>query len=309
MGNLTKKQHYVWRKYLKAWIPSGEKVRIYTAFKTQTKVSLIALMDVGQQSYFYKMHELSKQDANLMKTMIQGASPILKGIMSDFATAYYSYTELKSIYRTDPTIVIKNPSIERDIKEIEVNTFEKVEGMIECLGHRLLECNSIDDIKNLETDDCIIETMLYFFVQYVRTKKMHDSYVQGFNDCPKYKSLIEHAFPFVSLYFAFELSRKTINSNWSITFVSNNTGIPFITSDQPIINFAYDEKTDDGFELYYPISPSTAIILEIDDQKTRYRECHANEEFVISRNSKMWDNAQLHVFANEDKILKVLLAN
>lgn len=44
MGNLTKKQHYVWRKYLKAWLPSGEDARIYTAFKAQNKVNLMALM-------------------------------------------------------------------------------------------------------------------------------------------------------------------------------------------------------------------------------------------------------------------------
>lgn len=307
MGNLTKKQHYVWRKYLKAWLPSGEDARIYTAFKAQNKVNLVALMGVGQQSYFYKMHELTKQDIDLIKAMVHGVSDILKGIMSDIATAYYSYTELKYLYRTDPTVKQKHPNIEQDIKEIEINTFEKIEGMIENMGHRLLECSGVDDLNKLEVDDGIQDALLYFFVQYGRTKNMYDRYVNGFAESPKHQSLIEHAFPFVSLYFAFELCHSTINSNWHITYVKNNTGIPFITSDQPIINYAYNEETDEGFELYYPISPVSAIILEVDAQLPQYSEYEADEKFVNSRNNKMWENAQLHVFANNEEVLKDFL--
>lgn len=48
---------------------------------------------------------------------------------------------------------------------------------------------------------------------------MYDRYVNGFAESPKHQSLIEHAFPFVSLYFAFELCHSTINSNWHITYV------------------------------------------------------------------------------------------
>lgn len=67
------------------------------------------------------MHELTKQDIDLIKAMVHGVSDILKGIMSDIATAYYSYTELKYLYRTDPTVKQKHPNIEQDIKEIEIH--------------------------------------------------------------------------------------------------------------------------------------------------------------------------------------------
>ena len=306
MSTLTKRQHYVWRKYLRAWL-TDEKDSIYTAFKDQRKVNLVSLMGVGQQNYFYKMHEITEEDLKLMRSLVENAPAIFKGILSDMVFAYWSYTDIKKIYRNDPMIIQKRPSIEQEIKEIEINTFEKIEGKVELLGKSLLECKSIDDIKNLDVGDGILDIFLYFFVQHGRTKKMYDSHLKIFTDNPKYKSLIEHAFPFISLYNAFKLCYDMVASGWNIIFVKNKTSIPFITADQPIINYAYNEETEEGLELYYPTSPSTAVILMFDMHKTQYSEYNATEEFVNSRNNKMWNEALCQVFANNEEILKCFL--
>ena len=59
MNTDTKKQHYVWRKYLNPWKQSPEERKVWTYIIKANKVEYISLMDVAQESYFYKMYELS----------------------------------------------------------------------------------------------------------------------------------------------------------------------------------------------------------------------------------------------------------
>ena len=60
MNTETKKQHYVWRKYLNPWKLRPEEKKVWTYIIKTNKVEYISLMDVAQESYFYKMYELSR---------------------------------------------------------------------------------------------------------------------------------------------------------------------------------------------------------------------------------------------------------
>ena len=58
MNTETKKQHYVWRKYLNPLKQRKEDKKVWTYIIKTNKVEYISLMDVAQESYFYKMYEL-----------------------------------------------------------------------------------------------------------------------------------------------------------------------------------------------------------------------------------------------------------
>lgn len=309
MANIVKRQHYVWRKYLRAWCSQGTEDSIYATFKEGMRTIHTSLMNVGQQKHFYKIYELSSEELELMRRMIESAPLKLKGFASLLMIPYQSFAEIISICRSTPQVKEINPELESLIREIEINTFEQVEGLIESFGTELIECTCIDDVIKIEESGEIQKALLYFFVQFVRTKNMYSRIMAGFEDEQgrKFKTFCEHAFPFVSLFYALELCYKTVNSQWHIIFVKNETAIPFITGDQPIFNFAYNEENDEGLELYYPISPKSALVLCVDCDIPRYSTIDADEGYVITHNDAMWDNSDIQVFANNSDILQEII--
>ncbi|MCX9476569.1 hypothetical protein IG551_19305, partial [Vibrio cholerae] len=61
-----KKQHYVWRRYLKSWLVGGK----LACMRDKKHVfSTKDLMNVGQQSYFYKVNSLTEQDVNYVRDL------------------------------------------------------------------------------------------------------------------------------------------------------------------------------------------------------------------------------------------------
>ena len=60
-----KKQHFVWRKYLKAW---SENDSIYCLM--DGRIFKSGLMGVGQERYFYKLKELTKDEIKFIKALI-----------------------------------------------------------------------------------------------------------------------------------------------------------------------------------------------------------------------------------------------
>ena len=67
-----------------------------------------------------------------------------------------------------------------------------------------------------------------------------------------------------------------------------------------INNLKIDELDDNGdvqdFELFYPTSPSTAIMIVFDPQLEEYSEIIADDNFVDDKNKKMCKNALSFIF-------------
>ena len=55
MNTEVKKQHYVWRYYLNPWKKNPKEKKIWTYIFEANKVDNVSLMDVAQESFFYKM--------------------------------------------------------------------------------------------------------------------------------------------------------------------------------------------------------------------------------------------------------------
>ena len=71
-----RKQHYVWRRYLKSWA-MDEKIFCLS----DGKIFRTNLENVAQERYFYKLRELSKEDVAFIRSLlIEGSHPILADI-------------------------------------------------------------------------------------------------------------------------------------------------------------------------------------------------------------------------------------
>jgi Protein of unknown function (DUF4238) len=90
---------------------------------------------------------------------------------------------------------------------------------------------------------------------------------------------------------SFFVSRR----QFKILLIDNHTSVPFITSDQPIINmlanptgFAVPERV----EFYYPLSPTRAMLYLEKDHPRSYRE-HVDFDRRGPYALQFWRQAQL----------------
>src|SRR5680860_163315 len=91
--SIVKRQHYVWRHYLKPW---ADKEYIWTYFKELGKIEKPSLMGVAQEKYFYKLVDISDEDEEYLKKFIERISPkSVKDLNFDFLRLFTFTSKLK----------------------------------------------------------------------------------------------------------------------------------------------------------------------------------------------------------------------
>ncbi|MBU1020265.1 MAG: DUF4238 domain-containing protein, partial [Firmicutes bacterium] len=92
-----------------------------------------------------------------------------------------------------------------------------------------------------------------------------------------------------------------------IQIFHNKTNIPFITSDQPVINldakFNSDGTPPKTMKLYYPISPQTALCFIPGPMETEHKNVEDYYE-VETLNDLMHKWSEVHTFSNYEIMLK-----
>lgn len=265
MGEVTKRQHYVWRKYLRAWSTSND--LIYSLIIINNKVVRVNLMGAAQSNYFYRMRELPSEQIDFIRNYISIIPNVLQGLALDLLDCYKSFSELSFQYRTNPTSMAHITNIDAQLRDIEIQTFEKIHGTIVLFGNDLIECKTIDSLESIVNDDLKFNRVMVFLcIQYSRTNAMKVRFEDSMKERPTVYSVVENAWPLLSLISGFHICHSLIQNNPSFYFVENPTAIPFITGDQPLINSVGDDVDLDGFAkdlvFYYPISPKSAIIIK-----------------------------------------------
>lgn len=304
--SIVKRQHYVWREYLRPW---AENDIIWTKLIEQEKILRIKLMGVAQERYFYKLEDFSEGEENFLREYINKTSPnAVKELNLDFLKLFTSTSNLKK--QLDKTI---NPEIEKEkytkeIRRLEINLMETAHGKIENLGHKLINCRSIDDLKAIEQDDYIFDAIMFLCFQYFRTKSMRKSILKSFEG-GEYEDLAEKSWNILSYAMSTTLA-KSISLDPKLRFIFHEirTTDSFLTSDQPIFNILNDQLNEENevinLEFYYPISTKHALTIHFrDDQNEKYVENISDSEQVKYYNEKVVANSDFYVFANTKEML------
>ena len=286
MNVLVKNQHYVWRTYLRPWSIREDGKQINTYFIDKKEMGVTSLMNVAQERFFYEIHPLSDIEIVAAKRFAKQFPEFVQPYADVLLSAYVA--------------VSKNMIPDQEKNIYAKNCFEKIYTQIEEYGYKLLECKSREDLMKIANDD---QCMLYLCVQYGRTKKMRMNGVNGLRERPLAGQLYDKLFPMTTILYAVTLAHNlSINPTTKYIFVKNETKIPFITSDQPAINLFNDDVDEEGnvlsFELYYPTSPSTAIMVSFAPRIEKYSEIFADEGLVETLNRKICVNARSYIFSN-----------
>lgn len=315
MSDIKKRQHYVWRYYLRAW---AKDERIWTYFKELNKVQQPSLMAVGQEKYFYKLIDLADNEEQFLKKLIEHISPAsVRELNLTFFDMFTSAYKLKKSLEKSSLNDTDKDKLAKDIHLLENNLMEDAHCKIEALGRDLLNCKNIDELKTLadNEDEGLLDAIMFLSFQYFRTSVRKKAVIEGFkNDLVHFQELAKKTWNIVSYCMSTKFARNiSIDPKTRFVFIDNQTDTGFITCDQPIFNMLADVVDENGdvteLELYYPLSPKTALIIHFrDDQTERFINEIIDVEKVEYLNGKVLEHADFFVFADNkeqlDKLIK-----
>jgi len=236
----TKKQHYVWQYYLKAWALEN---KIWC--KRDGKIFNPSTEGVAQERYFYEAIPLYPYEIDLVNALISKLHP----------TAYETIRSTLQVY------------IETSLgdENLRRNGLEKYHSLVEEKAVPILSALREGDKNILSIEQNRINFSYFIGCQYTRTKKIRKRDLNPPKNMEVPKPFKECDFNKVSYVMSFLLA--DIIGNWAnscavFNLLENNSDLEFLTCDQPVFNFlAKDGEEPHQFKLYYPLSPKFALFI------------------------------------------------
>lgn len=346
MGSTVKKQHYIWRKYLSEWTESDDifKGKLFVLRKdpkgNQNKIEFRELEKIGFEKYYYDITGFKETDIFILNQLIanmQRKELAKFGIIMD---------DLKEA-AIQRDFIEKNVMCNSENIETEFHFFEKLlkgdlsfyedsknQGVLDALmnsmlssilyGEEISEKEVNDLIKKFsieETVDLKYEFNRFFCMQYFRSPRVHANTKKNIEELKQnYEAINDMNLNFFSnmmmVYFSERMALNiTQNFKSSILLYKNNTEIPFVTADTPIICLA-GNKIDSMSIFHYPISPKIAVELIITPKFSDFATVsknmvmELNQEFVSvvkDCNGKLADNCVNEIYSNTEKSLSDLV--
>ncbi len=296
MGKL---QHYVPRFYLRAWA-NNEKIYCLQ----DNKVRNPNIRGVGAENYFYRLRELSLDDVNFLRQAIITGSPEgLKAsheeLVHAFTLPYLAKRKLEAEGRATSEAMAE---IDRAI--IELN--EELHTSIEEDFQPHLAAMISGDLSFLE--DAAQAAVFYkgLAVQYARTN--HIKKTRSIMEPERLEMYLRIVNPLVHIVANnVGLSLYAERTRHKIVLLDNMTSVPFITADQPVINISTGPKDTTPparFELYYPLSPTKAMLLLDPSNQLLRGKPSVPDTFVHLYNLRMAAHSYRQVFSNSPGVLE-----
>jgi len=265
MPNVGKKlHHYVPRFYLQAW---AQKKLIYCL--QENAIFRPNLQGVAAQNYFYRLDEISPEDAEFVRREVIANSPdgLREGherLLRLMLLPYEAKRHLEELRITkqvaeDDEFRDNAAYIERTIREMNENMHTAIENDF----RKHLEALRAGDLSFLKDDNEAATFYRSLSVQYARTNHIKQS-ERGMS--PQNYALYRRiAHPLVHIVAVnVGLSLYAERHHYQFILIDNQSKVPFVTADQPLINLAANPTNDDppaNFDVYYPLSPTKALLI------------------------------------------------
>ena len=138
--------------------------------------------------------------------------------------------------------------------------------------------------------------LFFLAVQYMRTDRMKNAVSQSVAKTMKKDGFdLEKIWNPVSHIFAVNVAFDTYNKKPKLCMLENESSVPFITGDQPVVNISATNippgQPSDKMELYYPVTPKLAVLL------TENETCQTNKVSVSSEEAACYND---HIFQNSN---------
>lgn len=317
MNQTTKKQHYVWRKYLAPWTNDNSSTGQIVCLR-DNKIFTVSLMNVAHENYFYSIKELSKMERRFIyETTVKGVTGRQRKVNEGWLNFYCAPFDLADeVVRFHHSMGLPADRVKiesnQEFKNWNIEYIEKLHCQIESTGMQYIELIRQNDLGFWEIEKSRDEFSFFLYNQYFRTKRMRDSLTKVFADNKdKYEVFKDIRpenmwLPF-SLIFASNVGAH-ITHNFSAVLLQAEDSC-LIVGDQPVVNTysTFNMQTPpDDVELFYPVTPNSALLLTTDrkyvsgqtlkidiHEVAKYNdlEVRASKEQIFSK-----DKAQLEAF-------------
>lgn len=303
-----RKQHYVWQHYLQAWTNDNRQLFCLR----EGKIFSSPTINIGQQRDFYRLKELTENDIALIKLLYVNNSPaFLQPLHLQLLDGFTLAFQIKRLYEESGKTDLE---LEKQLDITMNNLEEDFHCCIENMAIPFLEKIKNKDISFYKDENLKIEFNCFVATQYLRTNRMKQRMLTAFQDIPKkfahFNFNLERVWNVVSHIMAtnlgYSLSRDDFHIN--LFLLENDTDVPFITCDQPLINTKSDPNGFDvptELEIYYPQTPKIALILSTHSE-IEYSS-NVSELEVKRLNDLMVQSSQEQVYSNDKSILEQYL--
>ncbi len=289
MTSITKHPHYVYRKYLRKW---STKEMIY-CLREKKKIFKTNIMNIGQENNFYKFIPCTDKEIEIGKYFAENGCEKLMLLYQQFNEKLKEAYNYKSCVKRDEIIDFAKQSEESFFNCI---VEDRLNPMLDFLYKK--------DFSFLEEKSNSIQFFHAIAEQYCRTKKIKENTK---NMCLKLKDPDirgENVWILIRHSIAFKIGLYLYEKNYQVCLLKSKND-NFITSDQPAINFHGDfDGIPDKLELYYPISPSLAIMISKQEEYPDKDVVTIDDEEVIKLNDLLAKLSLNQIYSHREELLE-----
>jgi Protein of unknown function (DUF4238) len=299
-SEMKRRHHYVWKYYLGAWANDGKIVcfRNNNIFETN-------LVNIGVKKNFYRLQELNHKDIELINKLFIEPSPVvLQDSHRELVEMFNFPFEIKRLSESEG---LDSPQLRESIEKTISNLEEDYHAGIESTAIKYIDAIRAGDINFHTSPNSLVEFLHFLTIQYMRTNKIKSSIRTGVTiiNIEKIWNIVSHI---LAMNSAYTLSLEIDNHAFQLVSLTNISNVPFITGDQPVINtYGNYEVMPEKLELYYPISPTKAILIT-ENKKYRATEklsyIFLDDKEVTEFNGHIAKKAHEQLYASSRKDLE-----
>ncbi len=264
-------------------------------------------MGVAQEKFYYSLIEFTFEEEIILKEIISNLSnDDTKVVYQQYFDLFTTYSKFKRILESKDLATKRRSEIEEKLDLMRINLMEDFHSDFESFGQKLIRVEKPKDLMFLEDEESLIKTLIFLCFQYVRTKKMQNTFSQKFEN---HLTILPKYFHVLSFVLATGMANGLrFYKQTKFIFIENISKVDFITSDQPITNLLEDEKDEKGnvksLEFYYPISPKIALKIHYNDEGLKFDHIKAKKEKVNCLNQIIFNRSEEFIFACTTKELE-----
>lgn len=319
MHPTTKKQHYIWRNYLRSWTGNDSTTGKIICLR-ENKIFSTSLMNIAHENYFYNIYPLSESEHDLIyKISIEHLTGVQREISEGWLNLYCApfalEHELQNLSYSMGMQYSNRAEKNQEFKHWKIEYIEKLHCLIESMGATYLERIKQEDITFWDLEECRDEFSFFVCNQYFRTKRTRDVIISAFKmmkDRPSsdYFETIrpENIWIPLSLIYA-SIVGASIAHDFSAVLLQAKEGY-FIVGDQPAINThaTFDMSTPpEDLEFFYPITPHLALLLTKNPQYTNGTTVELNAQEIAQYNKLEFMLSWEQTFAKDKTQLEPFL--